>query len=83
MTTDNSEHGYFPRRDFSRLLNVLRAMGYRCVGPVVRDGAITYEALTDIGNCRPASTMTSNPAATASPRRIRRVCLSGPMAPRR
>jgi sulfhydrogenase subunit beta (sulfur reductase) len=49
MTTDNSEHGYFPRRDFSRLLNVLRAMGYRCVGPVVRDGAITYEALTDIG----------------------------------
>jgi sulfhydrogenase subunit beta (sulfur reductase) len=49
MTADNSEHGYLPRRDFARLLSTLRGLGYRCVGPVVRDGAIAYEALSDIG----------------------------------
>jgi sulfhydrogenase subunit beta (sulfur reductase) len=49
MTTDDIEHGYLPRRDFSRLLIALCGLGYRCVGPVVRDGAIAYELLTDIG----------------------------------
>jgi sulfhydrogenase subunit beta (sulfur reductase) len=49
MTTDDIEQGYLPRRDFSRLLTALGGLGYRCVGPVVRDGAIAYELLTDIG----------------------------------
>jgi sulfhydrogenase subunit beta (sulfur reductase) len=49
MTSDNSEQGYLPRRDFPRLLAALGGLGYRCVGPVVRDGAIAYELLTDAG----------------------------------
>ena len=34
--------GFLPREAFQRLLDLLRQRGYRCVGPVVEDGAIVY-----------------------------------------
>jgi ferredoxin len=37
--------GYLPRDQFDRLLDALRAAGYRCVGPMVQDGAIQYRDL--------------------------------------
>ena len=37
--------GFLPRDQFDRLLDALRAAGYRCVGPVVQDGAIQYRDL--------------------------------------
>ncbi|MFA7524363.1 MAG: sulfite reductase subunit A, partial [Acidithiobacillus sp.] len=37
--------GFLPRPDFQHLLTALTAAGYLCLGPKVRDGAITYEEL--------------------------------------
>ena len=39
--------GFLPRQQFGDLLQVLENSGYRCVGPVLRDGAIIY---TDIAS---------------------------------
>ncbi|KPK40746.1 MAG: cytochrome C [Gammaproteobacteria bacterium SG8_47] len=36
---------WLPRERFQLLLGVIRAAGYRCVGPQVRDGAIVYDTL--------------------------------------
>ncbi|MFP5505879.1 MAG: 4Fe-4S dicluster domain-containing protein [Gammaproteobacteria bacterium] len=41
--------GLLIRDKFDRLLEVLRAAGYRCVGPQVHDGAIQYRDLPDAG----------------------------------
>jgi sulfhydrogenase subunit beta (sulfur reductase) len=48
MTMDTREQGFLPRQELGRLLAALGAEGYRCIGPVVRDGAIAYETLTGI-----------------------------------
>jgi sulfhydrogenase subunit beta (sulfur reductase) len=48
MSTDTSEQGFLPRHELARLLAALCDEGYRCIGPVVRDAAIAYEALTGI-----------------------------------
>jgi len=45
MNTFGNASGYLPRDQFDRLLDALRAAGYRCVGPVVQDGAIQYRDL--------------------------------------
>jgi ferredoxin len=37
--------GYLARDHLNRLFDALRAAGYRCVGPVVQDGAIQYRDL--------------------------------------
>ena len=37
---------FLARGDFNQLLEALRAQGYRCMGPQVRDGAIVYDSLT-------------------------------------
>lgn len=37
--------GYLPRDQLGRLLDALRVAGYRCVGPMVQDGAIQYRDL--------------------------------------
>jgi len=73
MTTDKLEQGFLPRRDLSRLLDALRSQGYRCVGPVVRDGAIAYERLSDVAELPAGVSVDQQPgryrlAATASPR---------------
>jgi len=34
--------GFLPRGEFQRLLDLLQQRGYRCLGPVVQDGAIVY-----------------------------------------
>ncbi len=36
---------FLPRNEFDRLLDALRADGYRCVGPRSRDGAIVYDEI--------------------------------------
>lgn len=41
------ESGFLPRADFQQLLDVLRAGGYRCVGPRVRDGAILFDDVAE------------------------------------
>lgn len=37
--------GFLPRSAFDALINALVQVGYRCVGPQVRDGAIVYDSL--------------------------------------
>jgi sulfhydrogenase subunit beta (sulfur reductase) len=37
---------YLPRNQLQLLVDVLHGAGYDCVGPRVRDGAITYEGIT-------------------------------------
>jgi len=39
--------GFLPRDEFNTLFAVLRATGYRVVGPQVRDGAIVFDTLDD------------------------------------
>ncbi|MEW6331054.1 MAG: 4Fe-4S dicluster domain-containing protein [Pseudomonadota bacterium] len=43
------ETGFLPRAGFQALLDALHRAGYRCVGPQVRDGAIVYDTLNEIG----------------------------------
>ena len=45
MNTNDTMHGYLPRTQFADLLSVLSAQEYACAGPVLRDGAITYDRL--------------------------------------
>ncbi len=39
---------WLPRERFQLLLGVLRAAGYRCVGPKVRNGAIVFDTLRSV-----------------------------------
>ncbi|MGV6815904.1 MAG: 4Fe-4S dicluster domain-containing protein [Thiotrichales bacterium] len=39
------ERAFLPREAFSELISALRAAGYCCLGPQVREGAILYDAL--------------------------------------
>lgn len=39
---------FLPRPRLQELINGLRAAGYRCVGPQVRDGAIVFDTLEDV-----------------------------------
>lgn len=41
--------GFLAREHLDRLLETLRSAGYRCVGPIARDGAIQYRDLPDSG----------------------------------
>lgn len=41
---------YLPRNRFKDLLQLLQGQGYRCVGPIVRNGAILYDTLEDIAD---------------------------------
>lgn len=40
-------YNYIPQDQFQSLIDQLKTMGYRCVGPQVRDGAIVYHTLHD------------------------------------
>ena len=42
-----AEYQFLPRKDLQRLLEVLRAAGFRCVGPQMRDGAVMYDTIED------------------------------------
>jgi ferredoxin len=48
MNADYTERGYLPRIQFAELLSALTVQGYRCVGPVLQNGAITYDILTAV-----------------------------------
>lgn len=37
---------FFARGDLQKLINAVRAQGYECIGPQVRDGAIIFDILT-------------------------------------
>jgi sulfhydrogenase subunit beta (sulfur reductase) len=50
MTMENTERGYLPRPQLVQLLTTLTGLGYRCIGPTVRDGAIAYEVLHGVGD---------------------------------
>ncbi|RMD69374.1 MAG: sulfite reductase subunit A [Gammaproteobacteria bacterium] len=41
---------FLPREKLQVLLDALREEGYRCLGPQVRDGAIVYDDLDDVGD---------------------------------
>lgn len=41
---------FLPRERFQALPDALRAQGYRCIGPQLRDGAIVYDVLSDVNN---------------------------------
>ncbi|MCC7414185.1 MAG: 4Fe-4S dicluster domain-containing protein [Gammaproteobacteria bacterium] len=43
-----TEHSFLPRAALGRLLEALCALGYRCAGPQVRDGAIVYAELASV-----------------------------------
>ncbi|WP_455201078.1 4Fe-4S dicluster domain-containing protein [Kaarinaea lacus] len=43
----NPADNYLPRDQFQSLIDQLKAVGYRCVGPQVLDGAIVYHSLHD------------------------------------
>lgn len=40
--------GFLPRTGLQVLVDCLRDLGYRCIAPQVRDGAILYDTLTDV-----------------------------------
>jgi ferredoxin len=40
--------GFLPRQQFGELLRALERSGYRSIGPVLRDGAITYTDITSV-----------------------------------
>ncbi|MGA7986369.1 MAG: sulfite reductase subunit A, partial [Burkholderiales bacterium] len=42
------ERWLLERSDLQRLLDALRAAGYRTIGPVARDGAIVYDAIDSV-----------------------------------
>ncbi len=44
------DHAVVERQHLQQLLDVLRARGYRPVGPTVRDGAIVYDELTTLAD---------------------------------
>ncbi|GAB4296522.1 MAG: 4Fe-4S dicluster domain-containing protein [Thiohalomonadaceae bacterium] len=44
-----AEYQFLPRQELQRLLDKLRTVGFHCIGPQVRDGAVVYESLDDIG----------------------------------
>jgi ferredoxin len=48
--------GFLARQQFGELLQVLERSGYRCVGPVLRDGAIAYTDIASV-NELPAGVM--------------------------
>lgn len=50
MNTDQLDRGYFPRTEFAGLLSVLTGRGYRCAGPMLRNGAIVYDMLSGAGD---------------------------------
>lgn len=39
---------FLPRTSLQRLIEVLRATGRRCLGPVARDGALVYDYITSV-----------------------------------
>jgi sulfhydrogenase subunit beta (sulfur reductase) len=43
-----SDIAWLPRTRFPHLLEILRASGYRCIGPQVRDGTIVYDAIETV-----------------------------------
>ena len=45
-TSDN--HAFLLRERLPKLLEVLQAEGYECIGPQWRDGAIVYDALSSV-----------------------------------
>ncbi len=42
------ETGFLPRDRFQELLDTLRRLGFRCIGPQVRDGAILYAPVSSV-----------------------------------
>ncbi len=40
---------FLPRPELQRLIDSLHQAGYECIGPTVRDGAIVYDSLTQVG----------------------------------
>jgi ferredoxin len=47
MNTFGNASGFLARDQIDRLLDALRSAGYRCVGPVVQDGAIQFRDWPD------------------------------------
>lgn len=43
-----TEPAFLARADLQHVVDVLRADGYRCIGPQVRDGAIVYDDLSSV-----------------------------------
>jgi len=44
------EQGFLPRRDFDRLLAVLEAAGFRCLGPRLDEGVIVYREIRGLSD---------------------------------
>ena len=44
----SQDAGFLPRDGLQTLLDVLQAAGYRCIGPMVRDGAIVFDDLSSV-----------------------------------
>lgn len=61
MATHTIEKNFLPRTLLGELVSTLRAGGYRCVAPEVRDGAIVYEEL------RPGDTIPTGISVQQSP----------------
>lgn len=40
--------GFLPRSELQRLLDGLQVAGYRCIGPIIRDGAIVFDELDSV-----------------------------------
>jgi sulfhydrogenase subunit beta (sulfur reductase) len=59
----NQEQLFLPRKDLDLLLLRLREEGYRCLGPVVRDGAIQYLPVSDSSDLPAGVELTQAPAS--------------------
>lgn len=43
-----ADYQFLPRKDLQRMLDLLKASGFTCIGPQVRDGTIVLESLADV-----------------------------------
>lgn len=44
------QQAFLPRQDINRLIQLLTDQGYQCIGPVLRDDAIRYLPISDMGD---------------------------------
>nr|WP_232220373.1 hypothetical protein [Legionella tunisiensis] len=44
---DNDRNYFLPKEKLQELIDALQGLGFSCVGPQVRDGAIVYDRLTE------------------------------------
>jgi ferredoxin len=61
-TLAQDEQSFFPRQDINRLILLLIDNGYQCVGPVLRDEAIQYLPIADIGDLPVGAELQQAPA---------------------